>query len=224
MIKPKIIVRLSIDTIMTVLFIIMMAYRLTGSTAHEWTGMSLFILFIIHNVLNLNWYKAIYKGKYTAVRVIRTAVNLLLLVAMLGMMVSGLIISQTVFSLLQFINIDFGRKLHHLSAYWGFILMSIHLGLHWGMIMGAARRMRRNSKASKAMVFSLRMVAVMIAGYGIYAFFKRGIGRYLVLYYSYSFWDYEQLAVLFFIDFIAIMGLCVFITYYVMKRIQKSKR
>ncbi|MFD1774003.1 DUF4405 domain-containing protein [Paenibacillus rhizophilus] len=224
MIKPKMIVRLSIDTIMTVLFIIMMAYRLTGNTAHEWTGITLFTLFIIHNVLNLNWYKAIFKGKYSAVRVIRTAVNLLLLLVMLGMMVSGLIISQTVFSLIQFISIDFGRKLHHLSAYWGFVLMSIHLGLHWGMIMGAARRMRRNPKASRTLVLSLRLVAVLIAGYGIYAFFKRKIGQYLVLYYSYSFWDYEQLAVLFFIDFIAIMGLSVFITYYVMKRIQKSKR
>ncbi|GGF99925.1 hypothetical protein GCM10010912_50950 [Paenibacillus albidus] len=121
---------------------------------------------------------------------------------MLGLMVSGLIISQTVFSFIEFKNIDFGRKLHHLSAYWGFILMSIHLGLHWGMIMGAARRMRKNAKASKVMVFGLRVVAVMIAGYGIYVFFKREIGQYLVLYYSYSFWDYKQLAVLFFIDFI----------------------
>ncbi|WP_052421273.1 DUF4405 domain-containing protein [Paenibacillus sp. FSL R7-0273] len=224
MIKPKMIIRLSIDTLMTVLFIIMMAYRLTGNTAHEWTGMTLFTLFIIHNVLNLNWYKAIFKGKYSVVRVIRTAVNLLLLLAMVGMMVSGLIISQTVFSLIPFIGIDFGRKLHHLSAYWGFILMSIHLGLHWVMIMGAARRMRKSPKATRTLVLSLRLIAAIIAGYGLYAFFKREIGQYLVLYYSYSFWDYEQLAVLFFIDFITIMGLCVFITYYVMKRVQKSKR
>ncbi|WP_410511208.1 hypothetical protein PaeBR_13955 [Paenibacillus sp. BR2-3] len=73
--KPKTIVRLAIDTIMTILFLFMMAYQWTGNTVHEFLGMSLFILFILHNILNLNWYKSIYKGKYSPVRVIRTAVK-----------------------------------------------------------------------------------------------------------------------------------------------------
>lgn len=222
--KRKPIVRLAVDTIMTVLFFIMMAYHMTGNTVHELLGIFLFALFIIHNILNLNWYKAIYKGKYTAVRVIRTAVNLLLLLAMLGMMVSALFISRTVFSFIDRLDIPFARELHSLLAYWGFIFMAIHLGLHWGMVMGAARKLTKNSEPNKALAFGLRLAAIVIAVYGMYAFFKRQFGYYLILYYSYSFWDYEELALLFFTDYLAIMGLCICITYYVMKLIQKTQR
>ncbi|QWU16724.1 DUF4405 domain-containing protein [Paenibacillus sophorae] len=209
---------------MTVLFFIMMAYQLTGNTVHEILGISLFALFIIHNILNLNWYKAIYKEKYTAVRVIRTAVNLLLLLSMLGMMVTALVISRTVFSFIDMIDIPFARELHFLFAYWGFILMAIHLGLHWVMIMGAARKMAKNSERTKAFAIGFRLAGIMIAVYGIYAFFKRQIGSYLILYNSYSFWDYEELAVFYFIDYLAIMGLCICITHYVIKRIQKTQK
>ena len=32
------------------------------------------------------------------------------------------------------------RRLHILGAYWGFALMSFHLGLHWSMLMGMAKK------------------------------------------------------------------------------------
>ena len=42
----------------------------------------------------------------------------------------------------------FVLRLHMLSAYWGFLLMGVHIGLHWGMIMGMARRMFGVTKTS----------------------------------------------------------------------------
>lgn len=35
---------------------------------------------------------------------------------------------------------SFARRLHILGAYWGFLLMSRHLGLHWNMIIGMLRK------------------------------------------------------------------------------------
>ena len=35
---------------------------------------------------------------------------------------------------------SWARVVHMLCAYWGFVLMSLHLGLHWGMVSGAIKR------------------------------------------------------------------------------------
>lgn len=59
---------------------------------------------------------------------------------MLGQMVSGVLLSQHVFVFLSVSGYtSFARTLHLLGTYWGFALMSLHLGLHWNM-MGIARR------------------------------------------------------------------------------------
>lgn len=62
-------------------------------------------------------------------------------------MVSGILMSREIFS---FLPIDggmgFARILHMVTAYWGFLLMSVHLGLHWGMIMGMVRKLRKQKE------------------------------------------------------------------------------
>ena len=35
-----------------------------------------------------------------------------------------------------------------LSAYWGFVLMSVHLGFHWSMMMGMAKKFFPKPSAS----------------------------------------------------------------------------
>lgn len=58
--------------------------------------------------------------------------NVLLLAAMIGLMVSGVILSRVVFDFLPISGgTGFARTLHMLASYWGFIFMSLHLGLHW---------------------------------------------------------------------------------------------
>ncbi|MDQ0899186.1 membrane-bound ClpP family serine protease [Paenibacillus sp. V4I7] len=56
--------KLVIDFMMLIFTIVAMAYSITGNRAHEIVGVFLFILFIVHNILNRRWYKAILKGKY----------------------------------------------------------------------------------------------------------------------------------------------------------------
>jgi len=41
-----------------------MAYQVTGEVLHEWIGMGMTALVIIHQILNRKWYGAIFKGKY----------------------------------------------------------------------------------------------------------------------------------------------------------------
>ena len=167
LVKPKMILKMSIDLVMTVLLLFQMAYMLVGNTAHEWIGVVMFVLFILHHVLNIRWYRNLFKGRYSGFRILQTVVNFFVLFCMLGLMVSGIIMSRVVFS---FLPIDggmgFARILHMVTAYWGFLLMSVHLGLHWGMIMGMARKIRKQKEPSKLQTWILRALALVISGFG----------------------------------------------------------
>jgi len=115
---------------MTILLLVLMVHQFTGDVAHEWFGAGMFVLFIIHNILNWKWYRNILKGKYTVFRVFQTAVNLLVFAAMIGLMISGIMMSSYVFAFLRISGgMSFARKLHMLSSYWAFVLISLHLGL-----------------------------------------------------------------------------------------------
>ena len=62
--KPKMIAKLAVDILMTVLLLLLMGYQFWGEAAHEWIGAGMFVLFLAHHLLNLNWHKNIFKGKY----------------------------------------------------------------------------------------------------------------------------------------------------------------
>jgi hypothetical protein len=83
--KPKLIFKLSLDVVMIVLLLIQMAFQVTGQESHEWTGAGMFIVFLLHNVLNIRWYKTLFKGAYTAIRFFQTLINLAVLVSVLAL-------------------------------------------------------------------------------------------------------------------------------------------
>lgn len=105
------------------------------------------------------------------------------------------------------------RRLHILGAYWGFLLMSIHLGLHWNMIPGMVKRQlkRKPSKAGSTVLF---LACAAIAAYGIYVFISRDFASYLFLKSEFVFLDYNESKLLFYWDYLTLMGLCIFITHY----------
>lgn len=92
--KPKMIGKIAVDLAMTVLLLLLMAKQLTGDVAHEWLGAGMFVFWIAHHALNFGWHRSLFRGKYTPVRAMQTVVNLLLLAAMLGTMVSAVILSR----------------------------------------------------------------------------------------------------------------------------------
>lgn len=206
-----------IDLVMIILMLVLMASLLTGDTVHEALGVFFGILYIAHNILNWRWYRALPKGRYDTVRILQTAVNLLLLFDMLAVMVSAMTIFQNVFAPLGLNGGVTGRKIHMFAAYFGFILMSIHLGFHWEMFMSMARKLTKATAANRIRTFVLRMAATLIAAYGMYASFSRNVSSKLTFQNTFDFWDYNKPVTLFFIDYLAIMGLYVFMTHYALK-------
>ena len=90
-------IKIIVDICMSLILLFVMAYQVTGDKYHEFLGAGMLVLFIVHNVLNFKWYSHIFKGKYSAVRVLRVIVNLATLVAILLTGYSGIVMSQHVF-------------------------------------------------------------------------------------------------------------------------------
>lgn len=224
--KPKTILKIVTDIAMTIALLLLMTYELIGQAAHEWIGIDMFVLFVLHHILNGKWSKNLLKGKYTALRIMQTILVVLVLLSMLGSMVSGVILSRHALSLLPISGgRSFARSLHMLSAYWGFVFMSLHLGFHWSMMMGMARKFVK--KPSEIRKWVLRAVAVGIAGYGVYAFIKRDIGSYMLLKNQFVFFDFEEPLILFLMDYIASMGMFAAVGHYlseVLKKLRKRKQ
>lgn len=215
-------VKIIVDVIMTVILMLLMAFELIGRTAHEWLGVGMFVMFVSHHILNRKWTSHLLKGKYTPIRIFQTLLAVLVLVCILCSMVSGIVLSRYVFS---FLPIEGGRSwartLHMIGAYWGFVFMSLHLGIHWNMMMGMVGKAAGNPSALRTWI--LRILGAAVAAYGAYAFVERGIGGYMSLQNMFVFFDFEEPLILFYIDYIAVMALFVWIGHYLAKILRRRR-
>lgn len=209
--------RMLIDIIMFVLFIILMGYHITGNKLHEILGIITFILFIIHHVLNRKWYKALPKGKYNGQRIVSTIVDFLLLIDMLCIMISAIMISTTVFSFLNIKTNMIARPMHLSSTAWGLILIGIHLGLHLRICFDKIRKKIKTSSFE----YTFYLIILLLLIYGIYAFIKNAPWQELFLLTHFKFFDYEQLPIFFYLEYLGITFLTIMITYSIMKVTKK---
>lgn len=210
---------------MTVLLLGLMAYQITGQALHEWFGAGMLILFLAHNVLNARWYGNLFKGNYKLLRIVQTIVNFSVLISMLCLGYSGIVMSRHLFAALPIHGpMATARSMHMAASYWGFVLMSIHLGMHWGMIMGMFRRLLKGRKLPNVSVWGLRLAAIVIAGYGLVCFIQKDIASYMFLKNQFVFFDFEQSALSVFIEYIAMMGFWIFASFYTVRGIGKARR
>ena len=225
-VNKKLICKIIVDMLMLAAMPILMSYMLAGEKMHEWIGVGILILFIVHHILNLSWVKNIFHGKYTISRTVKTTVNILILLMIIGLAYSGITLSRYVFYDLPFSrNYALARNLHMFCSYWGFVLISLHFGFHWDMFLGISRKLIK--KKSVAVSIMLKMIAVGIAGYGIYAFVKRDIGSYMLMKIHFAFFDTSESIYMFLLDYLAVTGLFTVIGYYIiyiLKVIDKKRR
>lgn len=224
--SKKLICKIIVDILMLAAMPILMAYMLAGEVLHEWLGAGVLVLFILHHALNFQWIKNLFCGKYTLSRIVKTTVNVLILLMIIGLAYSGIILSRHVFADLDIhASRANARSIHMFCSYWGFVLMSLHFGFHWDMFLGIARKFTKKKSVLRSAV--LRVLAAGIAGYGIYAFQKREISSYLMMKIQFAFFDMEESLFSFMIDYLAIMGLFTVVGYYMicaLRMINKKRR
>ena len=224
--SKKLICKIIVDILMLASMPVLMAYMLAGEVLHEWLGAGILVLFILHHALNFHWIKNLFRGKYTISRIVKTTVNVLILVMIIELAYSGIVLSRHVFA-----NLDIhasranARSIHMFCSYWGLLLMSLHFGFHWDMFLGIARKFTKKKSVFRTAI--LRVLAASIAGYGIYAFQKREIGSYLMMKIQFAFFDMEESLFSFITEYLAVMGMFTVVGYYVMfalKMISKKRR
>ncbi|KRF09887.1 DUF4405 domain-containing protein [Paenibacillus sp. Soil787] len=217
-------IKLVIDLIMTVSMLVAMAYPITGNMIHELVGIFLFVLFMVHNFLNRRWYKMIFRGKYKVQQILSIAVNLLFLLTIAVSLISSVPISRDIFPFIPINNDMIMRQIHVLNAYWGFILMAVHIGISWGRIINAVRKMSGIITTSRVRTIAFRFLAVLIVVYGVQISFERDMGSRLLIYNPFGYWGFDESALRFVIDYLSIMGIYICGTHYTLKFIQKHEK
>ena len=101
---------------------------------------------------------------------------------------------------------------------------AVHAGMHGSMISGMLRKKFNIRRSSTAGMWTLRLIAVLLAVCGIYAFAKHKISSYLFLRTQFVFIDFSQPVALVLLDYLAIIALFAMVGYCISKVINKNKR
>jgi len=164
---------------MFVSFTVLMSWRLSGVTAHEWIGLSLIAMILTHLVVHWGWVEGSV-GRVTRQRrrsgTIPLLLNTALFVAMGTALVSGVVISKVVFPnhLLP------GDYLHWHSLHEGastitLFILGLHVALNWDRIRNSFRRLfdpargyryqwRLSSDVLRRFAWVLGVSAVLVLG------------------------------------------------------------
>lgn len=187
-------VRRAVDICMTVLLLFLMAYQVTGEVLHEWIGMGMTVLVIVHQILNRKWYSAAFKGKYNPYRITTTAVNILLLLSFVMTALSGMSMSaHAVPFLYGMAPVSLARKMHLAMSHWSFVLMGLHLGLHIPA-MASGMKLEGRKKTIAVAVFCA------IACAGMFLFIRNGMFNYMFFREAFAFLDYDKAGALVFLE------------------------
>ncbi|WP_173475058.1 DUF4405 domain-containing protein [Fibrobacter succinogenes] len=188
-------IRMPLDIAMTVATLVLMGgnYFFESTAVHEILGVVLLVLWAVHITLNRRFFLSLFKGRYNVFRILQAVVNCGILLCAIFLMVSGIMLSNHVFSWLGIESgASFARNTHMLASHWYLIFVSLHIGLHLSLFI--------RGKVATGITFAL-------AAYGIYAFIARGLWKYLTLQQPFFFLDLERGYLLFTLDYIAIMAL-----------------
>ena len=212
------IIRLFVDASMTVLLILLMSYQVTGEAFHEWVGISMTVILVVHHILNIKWYSVLFKGKYNVYRVITTVVNTLLLASIVLTALGGMSMSNFAVPFMNgIIDLSFAKTTHLALSFWSFILMGLHLGLH-------LPAMTAKIKPDKTLRIILTTVFALIAVFGLFLFFKNRIYRYISFSTHFAAFDYDKAPVLVFIENLAVMFFFVFAGANTVRLIKSTKK
>lgn len=136
--------KLLLDIILTVLFLILLDPKNTGFSFHEIAGLSIAALFSVHVILNWKWVKSVSKNLFSSKLKARPklyyVLNLVSLLSVATIIFTGIEISRVLFAT------DFSTAnhtyvlVHKWVSYLCMVLFGVHAALHWRFILNTARK------------------------------------------------------------------------------------
>lgn len=211
-------VKTILDILMTAALPVLMAYSLVGETLHEIVGSAMLIIFITHHILNRKSTAVMFKGKQTPARIVNTALNIILFAVMILLPVSGIVMSKHLYTFLPTDGLSaIARTAHLLLSYWGFALMSLHLGLHADIWL--------NRLIKKKAAFTIFAVIItLIAVIGVYAFITNRLYEYMFLQTQFVLFDFDKPLILVFGEHLSMIVLFAWIGYWLKELLKFTRR
>ena len=211
--RPLFLLRLVLDFVAVGLLLTALAYNWMGNLVHEIVGSAMFVLLIGHNLFNRRWYGTLAGGRPEPCTLLTKGVNLSLLVSMLALLATSVIISEAVFSFLPVTSTVGARQIHTMVGYLALLIASIHLGMHWAMIVGIVRTLAGASE-NQLQTLVLRGMAITIAAFGVQGLIAINVSSKLLTQFRLEFWDFQTATATFFWHHITIIGLGAVVGHY----------
>ncbi|MEI3059247.1 MAG: hypothetical protein V8T29_00865 [Oscillospiraceae bacterium] len=167
-----------------------------------WEG--IFVLLIIHHVLNISWWKNMGKGRYSRFRKVQTMLDMLILADMLWNDDKQYFMLSIGFFQSAYQRNDAGQDN---SSGWFLLGVSSCYHSTWDCIflcLQAWRKKRLGAEKYVTMGKAFRWLFYLTALYGVFAFIQRDLWHYMLLLTHFAFFDYEESAIFFLLDYLAI--------------------
>ncbi|MBD9528915.1 DUF4405 domain-containing protein [Paracoccus sp. PAR01] len=204
--RNPLLTRLLPDAVALALLLVCMGYWWLGNLAHEVTGTAFLLLVGRHVILNRRWFGMIGRGRYDAARLVRLGLNLLIAITMLILLATSVMISETLRGILKLPGIFTLREIHWLAAYWLVVIVGLHIGLHWHIVLAMART-RLPFLQTRVIAGAGWGFAILVAGLGLNSSFVMGLGTRLGFDYSLTMWDFSESTLPYFGHWLAITTL-----------------
>lgn len=178
-------IKIVLDIIMFISMILLMKTNITGLQLHEILGICLFIIFIIHKIINFKWVKSVGKNIFNKNMKSKSKImfflDLILFLFITLNVTTGILVSKFILVSLTVNHIEIVTILHKFFAWWSLILISIHIGLHWENVVNYFERKFKNLKENKLFQIFFILLYIIITILGIWSISRFSVYSKLIL-------------------------------------------
>lgn len=138
-------INLSVDIALFLIFLVVYEAKATGEVVHEWLGVGIVAVIILHILLHWQWVVNITRRFFQQLKTeprINYILNAVLFISFTTIIFSGLMISRSVLPFFGLAAPDtpFWKMLHSLASDITLGLVALHIALHWQWLANAVKR------------------------------------------------------------------------------------
>ena len=198
-----------VDVLLAADLVAVMATALLEEAPHEYLGVALFVLMVVHVVLNRRYFTHLAKGRYTPLRVLQLIAVIGLVACVIGQVASALVLSKHAFSFLPAIpGASWARTVHMLLSYWCFVFAFAHVGLQ--------------VKAKLPVWLQIALIAV--ACFGVVSYVQLNMAPYLFGQVMFAAADYASPLALIFARYASVAVLVAVVFHYIRVALRKTAK
>lgn len=140
-----------IDAIALVGFLLLFKPQITGFSLHEWLGLAIGVLLLIHFLQHWHWVKAIAKcmARVKAKQRIKFGIDGAIATGFITIIFTGLVISSLLD--LDLLNYATWREVHNVASYTTLVLLLAKLALHWSLLKNTFAKAFRPAEQQPAL-------------------------------------------------------------------------